>query len=282
MTFSTYFSECVKRLENAAIEDANTDVRLLFEYLLNKKRNDLLMCANDEISAEDMEIIKMAISKREMHIPLQHITGYQNFMGLEFLVNDKVLVPRFDTECLVEEAIKDGSDGEKVLDMCTGSGCIIISYMHYKNNIEGYAADISDDALLVAKNNANRLNCDVTFVKSDLFENVDVKSFDMILSNPPYIKTKVIDTLMSEVKEHDPYIALDGGEDGLEFYRKIITDSFDYLNNGGRLIVEIGHDQGEEVYNLFKENNYRDVEVIKDLAGNDRVVKGKKPVITSG
>lgn len=278
MIYSIYYNQCVKRLEAAQIEDAKTDVLLLFEYLLNKNRNSLLLCANEEIQENDIEIMESAICKREKHIPLQHITGYQNFMGLEFLVNDKVLVPRFDTECLVEEALKDGYDGEKVLDMCTGSGCIIISYMHYKNNISGYAVDISEDALLVAKKNAERLDSSVNFIESDLFTNVEDKNFDMILSNPPYIRTDVIDSLMSEVKEHDPYIALDGGGDGLLFYRKIVKEAREYLNGGGRLLVEIGHDQGESVSELFKENNYTDVSVIKDLAGNDRVVKGRKPL----
>lgn len=279
MTFSNYFNQCVKRLEDASIDDARTDIVLLFEYLLKKNRNDLLLCAKDEISPEEVELMEEAVGKREKHIPLQHITGFQNFMGLEFSVNNKVLVPRFDTECLVEEALKDGYDGEKVLDMCTGSGCIIISYMRYKNNIKGYAADISKDALLVARDNAKHLDADVEFIESDLFEEITEKNFDMILSNPPYIKTEVIDTLMSEVKDHDPMLALDGGNDGLMFYRKIVNDAFDYLNNGGRLMVEIGHDQGKAVSELFRDRKFTDIEVIKDLSGNDRVVKGRKPVV---
>lgn len=279
MTFSNYFNQCVKRLEDASIDDARTDIVLLFEYLLKKNRNDLLLCAKDEISSEEVKLMEEAVGKREKHIPLQHITGFQNFMGLEFSVNNKVLVPRFDTECLVEEALKDGYDGEKVLDMCTGSGCIIISYMRYKNNIKGYAADISKDALLVARDNAKRLDADVEFIESDLFEEITEKNFDMILSNPPYIKTEVIDTLMSEVKDHDPMLALDGGNDGLMFYRKIVNDAFDYLNNGGRLMVEIGHDQGKAVSELFRDRKFTDIEVIKDLSGNDRVVKGRKPVV---
>lgn len=279
MTFSNYYNQWVKRLEDASIDDAKTDVILLFEYLLNKKRNDLLLCANDEMLPDDVKIMEEAVCKREKHVPLQHITGFQNFMGFEFLVNDKVLVPRFDTECLVEEALKDGYDGEKVLDMCTGSGCIIISYMKYKNGITGFGADISKDALLVARENAARLEADVQFIESDLFEGITEKNFDMILSNPPYIRTSVIDSLMSEVKEHDPMLALDGGNDGLVYYRKIVNKAFDYLNNGGRLMVEIGHDQGEDVTNLFRDAKFIDVEVVRDLSGNDRVVKGRKPVI---
>lgn len=281
MTFTKLYNEAITRLENAGIDDAKSDVNLLFYYLLGFDRSYLFMHANDEIDGEKVDIILGAISKREKRIPLQHITGKQEFMGLEFLVSGDVLVPRFDTENLVEEALIYANDGDKILDMCTGSGCIIISIMQYKNDIQGYASDISDAALEMAKRNAEKHDKNITFIKSNMFDEIDEKGFDIIVSNPPYIKTSVIDSLMDEVKEHDPYIALDGGDDGLMFYREIINKSRGHLKNFGYLIVEIGHDQGEDVSRLFEENGFNDVCVKKDLSGNDRVVIGRYVCLTS-
>lgn len=281
MTFTKLYNEAITRLENAGIDDAKSDVNLLFYYLLGFDRSYLFMHANDEIDGEKVDIILNAISKREKRIPLQHITGKQEFMGLEFLVSGDVLVPRFDTENLVEEALIYANDGDKILDMCTGSGCIIISIMQYKNDIQGYASDISDAALEMAKRNAEKHDKNITFIKSNMFDEIDEKGFDVIVSNPPYIKTSVIDSLMDEVKEHDPYIALDGGDDGLMFYREIINKSREHLKNFGYLIVEIGHDQGEDVSRLFEENGFNDVCVKKDLSGNDRVVIGRYVCLTS-
>lgn len=281
MTFTKLYNEAITRLEKAGIDDAKSDVNLLFYYLLGFDRSYLFMHANDEIDSEKVDIILSAISKREKRIPLQHITGKQEFMGLEFLVSGDVLVPRFDTENLVEEALIYANDGDKILDMCTGSGCIIISIMQYKNDIQGYASDISDAALEMAKRNAEKHDKNIAFIKSNMFDEIDEKGFDVIVSNPPYIKTSVIDSLMDEVKEHDPYIALDGGDDGLMFYREIINKSREHLKNFGYLIVEIGHDQGEDVSRLFEENGFNDVCVKKDLSGNDRVVIGRYVCLTS-
>ena len=220
------------------------------------------------------------ISKRMKHIPLQHLTGEQDFMGLTFTVNEHVLIPRQDTECLVEIVLKHLHDGMRILDMCTGSGCIVISLLHYSNDCQGVGVDLSEEALKVPTHNASVLGnngiadkMDVTFVQSNLFEKVDGK-FDIIVSNPPYIKTEVIDTLMPEVKDFEPMMALDGTEDGLYFYRKIILDAKKHLNRGGQLFFEIGYDQGKEVSDLMCEAGYVNVEVAKDLAGLDRVVYG--------
>lgn len=281
MTFTKLYNDAVLRLEAAGITDAKSDVNLLFFYLLGYDRNYLFMHANDEINSEQVDIILKALDKRENRIPLQHITGKQEFMGLEFDVSKDVLIPRFDTENLVEEALILANDGDKILDICTGSGCIIISIMQYKNDIQGFASDLSEKAIKTAEHNAKKHNKDITFIKSDIFDDIEETGFDVIVSNPPYIKTSVIDSLMDEVKEHDPYMALDGGDDGLVFYRKIINGSRNHLKNFGYLLVEIGYDQGEEVKMLFEENGFKDVCVKKDLSGNDRVVTGRYVCLTN-
>lgn len=281
MTFTKLYNDAVLRLEAAGITDAKSDVNLLFFYLLGYDRNYLFMHANDEINSEQVDIIFKALDKRVNRIPLQHITGKQEFMGLEFDVSKDVLIPRFDTENLVEEALILANDGDKILDICTGSGCIIISIMQYKNDIQGFASDLSERALETAEHNAKKHNKDITFIKSDIFDDIEETGYDVIVSNPPYIKTSVIDSLMDEVKEHDPYMALDGGDDGLVFYRKIINGSRNYLKNFGYLLVEIGYDQGEEVKMLFEENGFKDVCVKKDLSGNDRVVTGRYVCLTN-
>lgn len=292
MTYSELFEYSKNKLHSAGIDEAESDVKLLFYYLLNADRSFLFMHANDELPEENEKKFLDALNLRMTRIPLQHITGRQNFMGIEFYVSEDVLIPRFDTETLVEEAMLVCADGDKVLDVCTGSGCILLSLMRYKNGIRGKACDISEAALNIARKNADYVFeeikdagslagintddlCKPEFVHSDLFENINDSDFDVIVSNPPYIKTEVIDTLMPEVKEHDPMLALDGGEDGLVFYRRIIDEARDYLRTGGHILVEIGNDQGEEVSELFRQNGYIEIKVIKDLAGNDRVVRAK-------
>ena len=279
MTYSELFEKSVIQLKNASIEEASSDVTLLFDYILGVDRAFMFMNGNDTVPADACDKLLNAVSIREKRVPLQHITGFQNFMGLEFKVSKDVLVPRFDTECLVEEAMLVTNDNDKVLDICTGSGCIIISLMNYKNGIEGYGADISKEALNLANENAVRLckpDNKPQFILSDLFEGVNHTDFDVIVSNPPYIKTSDIETLMSEVKDYDPYIALDGGEDGLLFYREIALKAPDYLKKGGYLLVEIGFDEGDAVKELLIQNGFDCVKIIKDLAGCDRVVSGRK------
>ena len=200
-------------------------------------------------------------------------------MGLKFKVNSSVLIPRQDTENLVEEALKVIRPDMYVLDMCTGSGCILISLLKYAaerkhiTGVKAVGADISADALEVAKKNAQRLKVPVIWVQSDIFENVS-ESFDLIVSNPPYIRTEVIQGLEDEVKLHDPWIALDGHEDGLYFYRRIVSESISHLNDGAWLMFEIGHDQAEDVSKLMKSAGFCNIYVKKDLAGLDRVVCG--------
>ena len=279
MTYSELFEKSVIQLKNASIEEASSDVTLLFDYILGVDRAFMFMNGNDIVPDDACDKLLNAVSIREKRVPLQHITGFQNFMGLEFKVSKDVLVPRFDTECLVEEAMLVTNDNDKVLDICTGSGCIIISLMNYKNGIEGYGADISKEALNLANENAERLckpDNKPQFILSDLFEGVNHTDFDVIVSNPPYIKTSDIETLMSEVKDYDPYIALDGGEDGLLFYREIALKAPDYLKKGGYLLVEIGFDEGDAVKELLIQNGFDCVKIIKDLSGCDRVVSGRK------
>ncbi len=264
------------RLEEADVAEAALDARILLEHVCGTSRNDFLVHGDREVAEAQIDQYIECISRRQSREPLQHITGVQDFMGLEFAVNEHVLIPRQDTEILVEEVMKDEFDGSRILDMCTGSGCILISLLHYSNWCKGVGVDISSAALAVAKENANKLLPEEkrpVFVESNLFEAVE-GTFDIIVSNPPYIRTKVIETLMPEVKDFEPMQALDGYEDGLYFYRRIVEEAGGYLNKDGRLYFEIGHDQGIEVSELMKSAGYEQVRVIKDYAGLDRVVCG--------
>ena len=280
MKYRDLYNQGIEKLSSEKITDAKIDARLLLEYACKTDRNTLFLNGDMEVSEEQVQIYFELIEKRGKHIPLQHLTGEQDFMGLTFKVNENVLIPRQDTECLVEIVLKQLHDGMKILDMCTGSGCILISLLHYSNDCVGVGVDLSEAALKVAAHNAAVLGSngitdamDITFLQSNLFEKVDGK-FDIIVSNPPYIKTEVIKTLMPEVRNFEPMMALDGTEDGLYFYRRIIADAKNHLTRGGQLFFEIGYDQGEEVSDLMRENGYVDVEVAKDLAGLDRVVYG--------
>ena len=223
---------------------------------------------------EQAESYREVILRRAGHIPLQHITGEQEFMGYSFLVNPDVLIPRQDTETLTEEALKFTEPGMKVLDMCTGSGCILISLMKKCNGLTGTGCDISEKALKTARENGRRLQVEASWIQSDLFEQISER-FDLIVSNPPYIRTGVIEELQEEVRLHDPWIALDGKKDGLYFYRRIIAESTGYIRDNGALMFEIGHDQAEDVVRLMEEAGYTQIRVKKDLAGLDRVVTGR-------
>ena len=261
----------IKILTEAGIEEAKSDTLQLLDALCHVSRNDILVHGEVELEDEPIAVFKEALKKRCTHIPVQQITGVQNFMGLDFYVNEHVLIPRFDTEILVEEVMKELHDGFSILDMCTGSGCILLSLLKYSNNCKGIGVDISEDALAVAKENQKRLGIEASFIKSDLFEQVTEK-YDIIVSNPPYIRSDVIPTLMEEVRLHEPILALDGTEDGLFFYRKIVEESPAYLNGGGMLFFEIGYDQGDAVKSLMEEKGFKNVKVVKDYAGLDRVV----------
>lgn len=263
-----------EQLQKAGITDAELDARLLLEFICHTDRNALYAHGDQEIEDEKMHDFLQLIEKRAVHIPLQHLTGEQNFMGLDFLVNEHVLIPRQDTEILVEEIMRDLHDGIRILDMCTGSGCILLSLLHYSNDCSGVGVDVSEDALAVARQNADRLaEKQAVFIQSDLFEKVE-GSFDLIVSNPPYIRSQEIAGLMPEVREHEPHLALDGKDDGLHFYREIIKGAMPHLKRGGQLFFEIGYDQGEAVQALLAANGYTEIAVVKDYAGLDRVVYG--------
>lgn len=274
MTLREIYEYGKAKLENAGIEDAAVDAWYLLEYTTGISRAMYFLKMN-EVLLENMEKkYKEYIGLRISHIPLQHITGVQEFMGLEFQVNEHVLIPRQDTEVLVETVLRTLKPGMKVLDMCTGSGCILISLLKLSEGIIGTGVDISEEALKVAEKNRSKINVEAKWLQSDLYENV-TGTYDVIVSNPPYIRTKVIEELKEEVKLHDPFIALDGKEDGLYFYRKIVEKSTEYLSKGGKLFFEIGHDQGESVKTLMEEAGFSKVNVKKDLAGLDRVVFGE-------
>ena len=274
MEYAALYRMGVERLAAAGIEEAKLDARLLLEELCGTDRNDLLVHGDRPVTEEQEKNYVHQIELRSRHIPLQHITGYQEFMGLRFKVTPDVLIPRQDTETLVEEVLKNLHDGMRILDLCTGSGCILLSLLRYSNDCVGVGADLSRKALAVAEENAGTLGLSAEFVQGNLFEPVTGK-FEIIVSNPPYIPSNVIPTLMEEVREHDPLIALDGKEDGLYFYREIIGKASEYLYPGGMLFLEIGCEQAGAVAELMKNAGYRDVTVCKDLAGLDRVVSGR-------
>lgn len=330
MTLREVYRIGTEKLAAAGIEESSLDAWYLLEHVTGISRVSFLADSakvmEDDVKEQYLELIE----RRAKRIPLQHITGVQEFMGLEFKVNEHVLIPRQDTEILVETALEelgkrlrfhtvqspsgkntqDGDASIRILDMCTGSGCILLSTLYYAKQetekcglsaqsrlqkmnrettygqteptgvldkgsvtITGLGIDISSAALCVAKQNGENLHIEADWIESDLFTGI-VGAFDMILSNPPYIPSAVIETLQPEVREHDPRLALDGKEDGLYFYRRIIEESREYLNFGGHLIFEIGAEQGEAVSSYMRECGYTEVTVKKDLAGLDRVVSG--------
>ena len=266
-----------QELEKEQIADAALDARLLLEYVCHTNRNDLIVHGERVLDDIEWTCFQAYIEKRAKHIPLQQMLHKQEFMGLDFYVNEHVLIPRQDTEILVEEVMRELHDGMRILDVCTGSGCILLSLLHYSNDCQGVGVDLSREALQVARENAKRLDLEsrTTLLESDLFAQVE-GCFDIIVSNPPYIRHDVIQTLMPEVREHEPLMALDGGEDGLLFYRQIIAQAGKYLTRGGSLYLEIGYDQAVAVSELMEAHGYTDVTVIKDYAGMNRVVHGVK------
>lgn len=274
--YQEVYREGVCSLEAAGIEEARLDARLLLEYVCHTTRQDLLAHGDLIVTKQEYAEYHELIAKRGRHIPLQHLTGLTEFMGLAFEVNEHVLIPRQDTEILVEEILRRGEDNLRILDMCTGSGCILLSLLHYSNKSSGVGVDVSQEALLVAARNAERLGIeDATFLQSDLFAGVErQEKYDVIVSNPPYIESGVIPTLMEEVRAHEPLQALDGGEDGLFFYRQITREAAGYLKRGGTLFYEIGYQQAQAVSGLMAEQGYCAIEVVKDYAGLDRVVYG--------
>ena len=274
--YQEVYREGEAKLIQAGIDEAALDARLLLEYVCGTDRNTLLAHGDREVTEKEYGCYCDLIVKRAGHIPLQHLTGEQEFMGLTFVVNNKVLVPRQDTEVLVEEALRHLHDGIRILDMCTGSGCILLSLLQYSNDCTGTGVDLSPEALKTAEANYRRLReqrpeMEACFIESDLFAGLhNGEQYEMIVSNPPYIRTDVIDTLMPEVREHEPWMALDGREDGLYFYREITRRAGEYLTRGGMLFYEIGYDQAKDVCKIMENEGFREIEVVKDFAGLDR------------
>ena len=302
MTYGGLLREAEQYLEWCGIEENRTDAWYLFSDCFSMDRASYFLRAASAVPEEETEAavrFRNLLEQRGSRIPLQQILGVQEFMGLEFAVNGDVLIPRQDTEVLVEEILKDliperkqdGAGDLAVLDLCTGSGCIGISLARYLAayftegagpSLQVVLSDISEKALRVAGENIRRLQCAswCSTVRSDLFEVFGQAGrlparFDVIVSNPPYIPSGVIGTLAPEVKDHEPRLALDGEADGLAFYRRIAAQAPDHLNPGGRLYVEIGWDQGEPVKKLFEAAQFAEVAVIRDLAGNDRVITSR-------
>lgn len=277
------------QLRAAGITEADTDAWLLFSACMGIDRTEYLMRSDAVVPDDKAEEYLGKLKRRAGREPVQYIEETAPFMGFDFYVNENVLIPRMDTEILVSEAIKRArimfsqrqhDVNFRILDMCTGSGCIAQStYLLLKNEgctVEVDAVDISEKALEVAGINASRLGAQVKLIRGNLFENVDNK-YSMILSNPPYIRTDVIADLEPEVREHEPMLALDGTADGLYFYREITDKAWEYLENNGILMYEIGYDQALEVSDMLRQKGYTYIAVIKDFAGLDRVVAAKRP-----
>lgn len=259
------------RLNENKIEEATNKARRLLAFVLNEKKEYLITHTEQELSYEQEELYKKYIEEIIDGRPIQYILGYQEFMGINFIVNENVLIPQPDTETLVEKTIEVAKlyQQPKILDMCTGSGAIAVALAKFLPQANISASDISKEALEVAK--LNDTYSKINFIHSDMFENIEEK-FNIIVSNPPYIKSSVIGTLSKEV-QNEPHIALDGGKDGLDFYRIIIDQAHNYLNSKGSLCLEIGEEQKKEIIDLLNKNeNYEDIQTCKDMAGNDRVI----------
>lgn len=303
MTYQELLQYGRQTLHEAGIPDADLDARYLLEWVSGKSHSYILLHLNDELDEWNKTgdadggtaAYRQAVECRSKHIPLQQITHEQIFMGYPFYVNEYVLIPRQDTEILVETALNKikQSDGYapayslertsvktiRILDLCCGSGCIGISLALLLHNI-GYEcsltlADLSEDALKVAERNAGALDCPAEIIQGDLFENVK-QTYSVIVCNPPYIRTEEIDRLMPEVKDHEPYMALDGRQDGLYYYRKIMQEIDDYIEDDGYVFFEIGFDQAEDLREIFVEHGYDEIQVQQDLAGLDRVVSARR------
>ena len=267
-----------KTLNEAGIVDAKNDAWLLLAMACRMDHTFYYMHIDEEMPEDAQHEFDGLIRKRSERVPLQYITGEQEFMGLTFHVNSSVLIPRQDTETLVEEALKLVKPGMKIMDMCTGSGCVLISILKNAHGVEGFGYDISKQAIYVAKENAKFNDVAADFERSDLFDDVMEEQFDMMVSNPPYIRSDEIAALMPEVADFEPHEALDGKEDGLYFYRKLIAGCGEFMKPGGYVLFEIGYDQGTEVSSMMKNAGFEEVTVVKDLAHHDRVVLGKLPV----
>ncbi len=276
MDYISAYKKGIEQLEGVGITEAKLDARLLLEHVCATAQNDLYAHPDRVLSESEEKLFSELIARRAMREPVAYILGYWEFMGLRFTVSGDVLIPEQDSEFLVEEALRYCQDGYTILDLCTGSGCIALGVLAYTNDTRAVCTDISESALKIARKNAEDLDLAgrTEFIKTDLFPEKGSVKADILISNPPYIKRSVIDTLEPEVRDYEPRLALDGDEDGLVFYRRIIQNAGDYLYSSGLILLEIGYDQAEEVKKLFEdEGHFHDIEVIRDFSGNDRVVK---------
>lgn len=274
MTYREAIRKGEQQLMTAGIAEAKNDAWLLLAMVCKIDHTFYYMHMDEEMTEEQQREFGSVLNKRAERVPLQYITGEQEFMGLTFRVNSSVLIPRQDTETLVEAALKQVRPGMKVMDMCTGSGCVLISILRHSHGVTGFGYDISKQALNVAKENARLHDVAAVFERSNLFDEVMEREFDMIVANPPYIPSAEIVTLMPEVSQFEPLSALDGHEDGLFFYREMVKKCGGYLKPGGRVLFEIGCGQGEAVSAMLKYAGCSDVRIVQDLAHRDRVVMG--------
>lgn len=277
VTFQELLKRAELRLCEAEITEAKVDAWYLMEAAFGIDRTWYYLHGGEAaVDEEKVSLFLKWIEKRAEGFPVQQLTGRASFMGFEFAVTADVLVPRQDTETLVETALLGMPENACVLDMCTGSGCIILSLAALRPDLRGLGADLSEKALAVAEKNRTGLKLEkqVQLIRSDMFDSVSGR-FDMIVSNPPYIRSDEIGSLMTEVKDHEPRMALDGGADGLTFYRRLISGAPDHLKEGGQLIMEIGCDQAADVTALMSAAGYKEITVVKDLPGLDRVVCGR-------
>lgn len=277
MQVKRVLEEAVKILKDNNIDEAIIKAKIVLCMVLKIEKEYIIINDSKEMAKEDEEKYFQYINKLKNGIPLQYITNNQEFMKLNFFVDENVLIPRADTEILVEEVISLANvDKNKILDVCTGSGAIAVSLAKYIKNSNVMALDISKEALKIAEKNAFNNNVNIKLIESDLFNNLEENDFDIIVSNPPYIRENVINELSIEVK-HEPKIALDGGKDGLDFYRKLSSESYKYLKEDGYLCLEIGYDQKNEVIEILKnEKKYKNIYSKKDLFGNDRIIIAQK------
>lgn len=271
LTLKEALAKAVDKLQQMEVPDADIDAWYLLSYVTGLDRAAFFLHGDEPMAEPDMIRYRDLVTKRGERIPLQHLTGEQEFMGLDFHVNEHVLIPRQDTECLVERVLPY-VDGKRVLDVCTGSGCIAIAIAKLGKPFIVHGVDISEEALAVARRNATELNASVELFAGDLMTKMDGQ-YDVIVSNPPYIPPSVIEGLMPEVRLHEPMLALDGGQDGLEFYRRIAEQAVTRLAPNGRLFLEIGCEQAAAVAEILQKQGYREVQVFQDLAGKDRIVQ---------
>lgn len=290
MTYNEVLKSAVSRLKASGVPDFDNDAELLLEHASRKDRARLLLDREEHIPEDERELFEGLLERRISREPLQYILGKWEFMGLEFECSSACLIPRQDTELLVMSALDEirqqNARGIRLLDLCTGSGCVIISIVKLieetdpgsvKYISEAVGIDISKDALEIAGRNAKLNSVEIDFRQSDMFEKAGNELYDLITANPPYIETAQIEGLNPEINRFEPMIALDGGEDGLKHYRSIISGAKAHLKNGGMILMEIGDTQGASVSGLLDAAGYRDIEVLKDLAGLDRVVRAMWP-----